>query len=305
MTDTQKTVYIAGPMTGIKQWNFPAFFAAEEQLSELGYNVINPAHNDGPDLKSALKSAGTPENPNNTWESYIRRDLPHVLRSDILCLLPGWQNSRGARLEVHVAKSIGIPLMILSEGQLVPRVTCIGISGYAQTGKDTVANRLVAKHGFTKVSFADAIREALLRLNPRVEVPGVGYMKLSAAYQTSGDNPWEALKKNGTEVRELLQRMGTEVGREMFGDDFWVNYAIDNIPDGARVVIADVRYPNEANAVRGLGGEVWRVVRKGVGPVNDHPSENALDDYEFDATIKNNFDLGTLGLKIDYLVGVL
>jgi len=296
-----QTVYIAGPMTGIKQWNFPAFFDAEEQLVALGYSVINPAHNDGTNLKAALKSAGPVTNPNNTWESYIRRDLPHVLRSDILCLLPGWQQSKGACLEVHVARSIGIPLMILKDGNLVPRATVIGLSAYAQSGKDTVADRLVEKHGYTKMSFASPIREALLRLDPRINLEGLPPgVTLSQSVKISG---WESLKADSFgDVRGLLQRMGTEVGREMFGEDIWADYAINSIPDGAKVVFADVRYPNEANAIRNLGGYIWRIVRNGVGPANDHTSESAMDSYEFDAVLKNSHGLDFLGVKVDYLV---
>ena len=52
------TIYIAGPMSGIKDWNFPAFFKAEAELEALGYKVINPAHNDGATVQDALESAG-------------------------------------------------------------------------------------------------------------------------------------------------------------------------------------------------------------------------------------------------------
>ena len=296
-----QTVYIAGPMTGIKQWNFPAFFNAEARLTELGYIAINPARNDGDTVRKAVAAAGPIDAPNNTWESYIRRDLPHVLKSDVVCVLPGWQNSRGAVLEVHVARSIGIPLMILSDEGLVPRVTAIGLSAYAQSGKDTVADRLVEKHGYTKMSFAAPIREALVRLNPRINMVGMPPgAQLSTFVRISG---WEELKADEVgDVRGLLQRMGTEVGREMFGEDVWADYAINSIPDGAKVVFADVRYPNEADAIRNLGGSIWRIVRKGVGPANDHTSESAMDSYEFDAVLKNSHGVDFLGIKVDYLV---
>jgi hypothetical protein len=74
----------------------------------------------------------------------------------------------------------------------------------------------------------------------------------------------------------------------MFDEDFWVDYALNSIPDGGKAVIADVRYPNEANAIRALGGKVFRVERDGVGPANSHASENALDGYEFDGELQNN-----------------
>lgn len=289
-------VYIAGPMTGIKDWNFPAFFEAERQLEELGYEVINPAHNDGATVQDALQSAGTPESPNNLWSYYMKRDLPQVMNVDMLCVLPGWQTSKGARLEVTVARAIGLPLMVLKDERLVPRVEVVGISGWARTGKDTVAARLVEKYGYTRMSFADPMREALCRLDPLITVGEMQGVGLASAVEGLG---WEALKSLSPDVRGLMQRMGTEVGRDMFGQNFWVDTAIDSIEDGSKVVFADVRFPNEAEAIKNLGGEVWRVLRPGVGPANDHISETALDDHSFDMYILNNTTLEDLWEVID------
>lgn len=282
-------------MSGHPDWNFPAFFEAERQLVALGYSVVNPAHNDGPTVELALQSAGDPSSPNHTWAYYMKRDLPHVLGVDALCVLPGWQSSKGASLEVQVAQAIGLPLMILKEGQLVPRVEVIGLSGWARSGKDTVANELVEKHGYSKMSFADPIRESLVRLNPRIEVVGLGHVGLAWAVEKIG---WESLKDEAPDVRVLMQRMGTEVGREMFSQDFWVDAAMKRAVDGARIIFADCRYPNEADAIKKLGGKMVRVIRDGVGPANSHPSETALDDYDFDVVIDNN---GTLDVLFDSL----
>lgn len=290
------TIYIAGPMSGIKDWNFPAFFKAEAELEALGYKVINPAHNDGATVQDALESAGPPESPNNLWSWYMRRDLPHVMEADLLCLLPGWQNSKGASLEVHVAKAIGIPLMVLKGGELVPRITCIGISGYARAGKDTIADHLVAEYGYSKVSFATPMREALYRLNPDIrDIAGMVWN----VRQLADLGGWEDMKTTAPDIRGLMQRMGTEVGREMFGENFWVDAAISRVPDGAKVVFADVRYPNEADAIRSLSGEVWRVSREGFGPANSHTSENAMDDYKFDKTFSNGDTVDLLYKSVD------
>lgn len=284
-------VYIAGPMSGMPDWNFPAFFEAERQLLELGYEVINPAHNDGATVQEALESAGSPDRPNNMWSWYMRRDLPHVMEVDMLCVLPGWQNSKGAKLEVHVANAIGIPLMVLKDGQLIPRVTCVGISGWARAGKDTIADHMVSEHGYVKMSFAAPMKEAMYALNPRITVNDVCNTALRTGVDVYG---WEGLKEHGPEIRGLLQRFGTEVGREMWGENFWVDLAISKIPDGSKVVFADVRFPNEANAIKELGGEVWRVERFNSGPANDHVSEHALDDYKFDHLVRNYNGLPSL-----------
>ena len=297
-----KKIYIAGPMSGHPDWNFPAFFEAERQLSELGYEVINPAHNDGPTVELALQSAGDPSRPNHTWAYYMKRDLPHVMSVDALCVLPGWQNSKGAQLEVQVAEAIGLPLMILRDGALVPRVEVVGLSGWARTGKDTVAQILVEEHGYVKMSFADPIREALERLNPTIQVHGLGYVGLATAVRLGGGG-WEALKTDAPEIRGLMQRMGTEVGRELFGQNFWVDQAIKRAEDGARIVFADCRFPNEADAIKKLGGKMVRVYRDGVQAANAHISETALDDYTFDVLIVNNDSLETLSDMVGDVFG--
>lgn len=290
-------IYIAGPMTGLPDWNFPAFFEAEKELLSLGYEVVNPAHSDGATVQEALESAGNPETPNNTWRWYMRRDLPHVLEVDALCVLPGWRNSKGASLEVHVAKAIGLPIYVLKDGKLVPQIEILGLSGWARSGKDTVADYLVKHEGYTKVSFAQTIRDALVALDPEIRVDGVS-CNLSQV-EVMG---WEALKSLSPSIRPLLQRMGTEVGRQMFGEDFWVDAAINRIPDGSKVVFADVRYPNEAKAVKSLGGEVWRIERLGVGPANDHESEHAMNDYKFDRQLRNDGDVDSLYAEIQEIM---
>jgi hypothetical protein len=88
----------------------------------------------------------------------------------------------------------------------------------------------------------------------------------------------------------------------MFSEDFWVDYALNSIPDGTKAVIADVRYPNEADAIRKLGGKVIRVQRDGVVAANEHPSESALNDYEFDVVLNNNRDIDGLHLLVDSVV---
>jgi hypothetical protein len=289
-------IYIAGPMSGIEDWNFPAFFEAEEQLKELGYEVINPAHNDGTNLEEALASAGTPERPTNSWAYYMRRDLPGVLAVDALCVLPDWQKSKGASLEVQVAQALGLPIYVLKDGKLIPRVTVIGIAGWARSGKDTVADYLVNKYEYEKVSFSTPMKEAMYRLNPRITVNESVNNPIRIGVDVYG---WEGLKERSPDVRGLLQRFGTEVGREMFGEDFWVDYALNSIVDGTKVVIADVRYPNEADAIKALGGKVYRVERDGVGPANEHASENALEGYEFDGSIRNDGTIDGLYYNIE------
>jgi hypothetical protein len=173
--------------------------------------------------------------------------------------------------------------------------TFIGLSGWAKSGKDTVSNYLVEHHGFTRVSFADPMRDALLTLDPYIPYLNT-QMRLSTAVRLSG---WEDTKRENEEVRRLLQCFGTEVGRSMLGQDFWVNQAIEKASRYDKVVFSDCRYTNEADAVKSIEGVVWRVSRPGVFAVNEHTSEQDLNNYAFDSHIENNSTIENLHALIE------
>lgn len=174
----------------------------------------------------------------------------------------------------------------------------IGLSGYAQTGKDTVAQHLVEKYGYTRIAFADPIREALYALDPVItdiaELPG---MRLAWLVDRLG---WEFLKQDSGQTRELLQRMGTEVARNQWGQNFWVDLAMKKANSIDKVVITDVRFPNEYDAIIENGGQVWRVSRPGVTAVNGHASETSLDNHTFNRNVLNNGYKQDLYATIDY-----
>ena len=167
----------------------------------------------------------------------------------------------------------------------------IGLSGYARSGKDTAA-QFLAEKGFQRLSFADGVREMLFRLNPTV---GLSYkteeneMVLTQHTVRSEVNEygWEQAKQEWEEIRRLLQVLGTNCIRNMVGQDFWVDYALKNVSVGQNYVFTDVRFPNEAQKIKELGGVVWRIEREGVVPVNSHISEYAILDHPFDAKIPN------------------
>lgn len=171
----------------------------------------------------------------------------------------------------------------------------IGLSGYARAGKDTVA-RILVDAGFHQASFAAALKEALYRLNPSVMWPGIA--RSAEVRQVVDLIGWEKAKDNVPDIRGLLQRMGTEVGRDLFGPDFWVELAFQRLPGGVPVVFSDVRFVNEADAVRAAGGQVWRIERPGCGPVNGHASESALDGYDFDWLVLNSGSLDDLRTQV-------
>lgn len=167
----------------------------------------------------------------------------------------------------------------------------IGLSGYSGSGKNQVADMLGPD--YRQVSFAEPMKEAVYRLNPTVQVDG--RISVKAAVNYFG---WEIAKVHYPEIRRLLQVFGTEVGREMFGENFWVDIAMKDVHVGDDVVFTDVRFPNEAQAIVDMGGEVWRINRPGWSAVNRHVSETALDDWKFHRIIENDGTLGELEAKV-------
>lgn len=180
------------------------------------------------------------------------------------------------------------------KGNKVTENIIVGLSGYARTGKDTVADVLVQEFGFKRYAFADKLRECVLALDPivstgheRLKDFESKYRRLSSVIEEFG---WDGYKQSnyGSEIRSLLQRMGTEVGRDIIGEDTWVK-GLDN--ESGRIVVTDMRFPNEYDRVVNNNGETWRITREGVTAVNAHISETAIDDKKFDVDILNH---GTL-----------
>lgn len=94
-------IYVAGPMTGLPEYNYPAFDAAEKALASAGYLVLNPTHSE-----RYNPTPGTPQ----SWRWYMRHAISMVLSVDGVALLDGWENSRGAQLEVTIARALDLDI---------------------------------------------------------------------------------------------------------------------------------------------------------------------------------------------------
>lgn len=170
----------------------------------------------------------------------------------------------------------------------------VGLSGYAGSGKDEVAKILIAK-GWTRAAFADPIRDAIIMIDPFLE----SGMLTSHLVSQLG---WDVAKNYSPKLRRMLQVMGTEVGRGLISENVWVDLVLKNLGHGD-YVITDVRFENEAAAIKEIGGEIWRVNRPGKGPVNDHISESAMDNYPFDYVLNNDADLEHLEVLVNAIIG--
>jgi len=172
----------------------------------------------------------------------------------------------------------------------------IGLSGYAQSGKDTVAELLCLNYKYHRRAFADPMRDAIYRLNPYIINDGLGDGSWRVADDVD-EHGWE-MSKQHPEVRRLLQVFGTDVGRSMFGENFWVDIALAGLNPKHRVVLSDVRFPNEAEAIKNLGGQVWRINRHNHTPVNGHKSEHAMDNYMFKHVLYNDGTIDDLADEV-------
>ena len=200
----------------------------------------------------------------------------------------------------------------------------IGTAGYARSGKNTVGD-ILSEHGFEQRAFADKIREALVALNPILEGSYSFNDPLWLSEVLEKVDGWDEIKGSdwGYDARRLMQRMGTEVGRELFGETFWIDQCLgdlfygtfmgesrrltklvrdENYYTDALIVVTDVRFPNEAQRIRDLGGHIWWIER-GLQPVNGHPSDNSLSAADCDLVIDNRGTLEDLTHAVTEALG--
>ena len=211
----------------------------------------------------------------------------------------------------------------------------IGIGHKARRGKDSVAQVLIDEFGFQRRAFASALydecHQAYIRVTPFhhiTELPTLQIDLVNSSFVQSGDKDdppelfriaEEWIKRKGVHLgnrpgclsywsyecmmdkdAELLQWYGTEFRRNLFGQDYWLKqldaWIEEKQPE--KLVVPDVRFPNEVEFIKERGGQVWKVggqAQTETGRPDDHPSETALDDYEgWDDIIANIHTLDTL-----------
>jgi hypothetical protein len=197
-------------------------------------------------------------------------------------------HSSGADGEVARFKELGRPVFYDKQSLyewVKPDRQIVALCGYAGAGKDDAAKGLVAE-GWTRIGFADAVKDSLLALSPLVFDDRVVRSKVSSVANLVSEGGWELAKSN-PDVRTMLQRMGCEASRDIHGQDCWLKIMRRKIQAApGNVVITDLRFKNEADAVRSWGGKVIRIDRPGVCPVNGHASEKL--EFEPDEVILND-----------------
>lgn len=166
----------------------------------------------------------------------------------------------------------------------------IGLCGKANSGKNTVAKLLPATH---ELAFADPLYRGL------ASILDVTVETLQGRDFKEAVVPWI-----GKSPRQMLQTLGTEWGRGMVCDDLWLKIAQRRIQATKQftefpfVVVTDVRFDNEAEMIREMGGEVWMVDRPGAETCVPHDSEKGISPQFVTRTILNTGELTDLAAEV-------
>ena len=177
----------------------------------------------------------------------------------------------------------------------------IGICGKKFSGKSTVARLLSEATGYKVVSFADKLKDVCCVLSgcTRLDLEDYHFKENKLvpeyleAYCGDADKPT---------FRAFLQHFGSEVMRGI-NDNIWIDSTLGNECDN--VIVSDVRFPNEAKAVKARGGIVIKVVRPDVKAEDSHQSETLIDEIDADYTLWNATTLENLEANVDSLVRLL
>lgn len=204
-----------------------------------------------------------------------------------------WSAMKSRRDEMLARARGELPMEPIAVREIRPpgrRPKVVGVSGRAGSGKNVVAGMVpdakviqLADPLYAMVSVMLGVSEERLR---------------------DRDFKERTLDWLGKSPRQLLQTLGTEWGRSTIRDDVWLLMAKSRIEalleDGAAcVVVADLRFDNEAAMIRGLGGEVWEVLRPDAADVAEHSSERGLSPHLVDRTIQNDGTLSQLRLHVE------
>lgn len=201
----------------------------------------------------------------------------------------------------------------------------IGLSGYAKSGKDTVAEIIIDLTKVTVPGLMTAPTWKVKKFSGKLKhiasiltgIPEYKFEDQEFKNSYLGSEWNQGVKYNDRipgarmTVREFLQNLGTDAVRDGLHPNAWVNalmadYAPDQYSDYPsrmpKWIVTDVRFPNEAQAIKDKGGVIIRIDRPGIKPVNSHPSETSLDNWDFDYKIANASDLVALRQSVEVLL---
>ncbi len=143
----------------------------------------------------------------------------------------------------------------------------IGVVGFIGSGKGTLGDILAEKHGFIRESFAKPLKDCIASIFGWDREMLEGSTKASREWRETVDEAWSIKLSKEISPRLAMQWMGTEAGRNVFGENLWTASCMNRCRSGSNYVITDTRFRNEIEAIRQAGGIVIRVSR-GEEPVH-------------------------------------
>ncbi len=175
----------------------------------------------------------------------------------------------------------------------------IAFTGVPGSGKDECAS-ILAKHGWKRIAFADPLRKGAYDMNPiigarySIKEGGIVLERLQDLVDRVG---WTEAKKH-PEVRNFLQKLGTEGGRDVHGDDCWVKLADKKAVGDDDICVTDPRFDDEFDWIGVKDGKVIWVRRPGYGKINEHRSEQADYEKRSHAVLDNDGTIEDLEVKL-------
>lgn len=183
----------------------------------------------------------------------------------------------------------------------------IGLVGLIGSGKDTVADRLVQKHGFQRDSFAKSLKDAVASIFGWDREMLEGQTKESRQWREQPDKFWSEKFNKEITPRWILQHFGTEVCRGTMLDSIWIDSFVARYKGNA-TVISDTRFVNEIKIIRNQGGKIV-LIKRGDVPSREemqasgaHQSEWDWIGCKFDYVIENDGTLDELYQKVDAVI---
>lgn len=181
----------------------------------------------------------------------------------------------------------------------------VGLCGKKGAGKDAAGQYLVENHGFTRLSFADPLKDSAAACWPGVTKDDWNEWKNDSHVhvQIIQEHQGVDMVVASVTAREFLQRYGTEAHRDVFGQNFWINFMEEQLSLGAepRYVITDARFENEILLLKKYGGTIIYLDRPGMDMADQHASETSVPEELIDVTIPNNSTLEALYSRMDLL----
>lgn len=223
--------------------------------------------------------------------------MKHLIRQQ-------WEDMRAGETPIHPVGEINIQVSSNRTG--APNTPLLGFGGLRRSGKDASSDHLVETQGFVKLGMSDVLARCLYVLNPLIPLHGQ-----HIRYADIVDMVGYVEAKKIPEVRQLLQRLGTDVGRDILGEDIWVSALEKTIKEhraaGTPVALTGVRFSNELEMIRRAGGTTVYIHRPSEASTDaesiaTHKSEKGLRPEDFDHQIINDGSLSELYAQVDEVI---